>query len=202
MLASCDGCEALLTRVNALEKQGRKMRFIGSLALLCLLAMLSLVFSYVVFRKTIKAQEFVVKDSQGNVRGALGLNGLRVTNGLSITGSDGTSRIQLAVVGKDDALLMTDADDKIRVYLGSAPGIKTTTLSLTAEGGTADLKVSPIGGEVDLQDESGNSHATLESMKHGSSLTLDYSDTEQGIMTSNGIGFWGRNGKDIYSAGK
>jgi hypothetical protein len=203
MLASGDGCEALLTRVNALEKQGRKMRFIGSLAFLCLLAMLSLVFSYVVFRKTIKAQEFVVKDSQGNVRGTLGLNGLRVTNGLSITGSDGTSRIQLAVVGKDDALLMTDADDKIRVYLGSAPGIKTTTLSLTAEGGAVDVTVSPNGREVDLQDEIGNFHSTLESSKRGNFLTLGYSNSkEEGIMSSNGIEFWDRNGKVIYAAGK
>ncbi len=60
MLVSCDGCEALLTRVNALEKRNRKMHFIGSLAFLCLFAVFSLVFSFVVFRKTIKAQEFVV----------------------------------------------------------------------------------------------------------------------------------------------
>jgi hypothetical protein len=174
------------------------MRFIGSLAFLCLLAMLSLVFSYFVFRRTIKAQEFVVNDSQGNVRGALGVKGL------TIIGSDGTSQIQLISIAKDEALLMTDAGGKVRIYLGSAPSIKTTTLSLAAEGGTVDFKVSPIGEEVDLQDEFGDSQATLESMKHGSSLTLGCCSgaKEQGIMTTNGIGFWDTKGKVIYAAGK
>ncbi|MGA2966827.1 MAG: hypothetical protein ABSD64_11490 [Terriglobales bacterium] len=183
--------------MNALEKQGRRVRFIASLALLLLFAMLSLVSSYVVFRRTIKAQEFVVKDAQGSVRGTLGLNGL------TITGSDGTSNIRLVASADGDALLMTDADGKGRIYL-SADEKKTAMLSLVAEGGSADVQVSPIGREVDLQDEFGGSQATLESMKHGSSLTLGCCSgaKEQGIMTTNGIAFWDTKGKVIYAAGK
>jgi hypothetical protein len=159
--------------------------------------MLSLAFSYFVFRRTIKAQEFVVKDSQGKVRGTLGLIGL------SITGGDGTLNVRLAATAKGEVLLMTDADGKVRVYLDSMPDVKTTMLSLAAEGGTVDVEVSPIGREVDLQDEFGGSHATLEPKKHGSSVTLGYSDTEeQGIMTTNGIGFYDTKGRVIYAAGK
>src|ERR1017187_467838 len=134
--------ETLLTRVNALEKQSRKVRLIGSLSFLCVLITLSLVVSYLVFRRTIKAQEFVVKDSQGNVRGTLGLNGL------TVKGSDGTSQIRLFASGKSEGLLMTDADGQVRIYLNSMPDVKTTMLSLSAEGGSVDIKVSPIGREV------------------------------------------------------
>lgn len=189
--------ETLLTRVNALEKQSRKVRLIGSLSFLCVLITLSLVVSYLVFRRTIKAQEFVVKDSQGNVRGTLGLNGL------TVKGSDGTSQIRLFASGKSEGLLMTDADGQVRIYLNSMPDVKTTMLSLSAEGGSVDIKVSPIGREVNLQDELGGSQVTLESAKYGPSLTLGHMGTkEQGIITSNGIGFWDREGKVIYAAGR
>ena len=98
---------------------------------------------------------------------------------------------------------MTDADRKVSIRLASMPGAKTTMLSLATQGGTADFKVSPIGTEVDLQDEVGDTLATLKSAKHGTSLTLGYSHTEEeGIMTSNGIGFYDREGKVTYSAGR
>jgi hypothetical protein len=155
--------------------------------------------SYVAFRRTIKAQEFVVKDSQGNVRGAFGLNGL------TITGSDGTSNIRLVAGSQGEVLLMTDADGKGRIYLDTLDTLdrKTTMLSLSAEGGSVDIQVSPNGREVNLQDESGDFHSTLESSRRGNFLELGYSKTkEEGIMSSDGIEFWDRNGKVIYNAGK
>lgn len=190
--------EALLTRMNALEELNRKMRLFGSLAFLVLTAVLGSSLGYLALRGTVRADEFVVEDLHGKVRATLGPDGLR------ITGDDAVSNIRLIATGKDELLLMTDAGGKGRIYLDSSRDLKSTWLSLTAEGGAVGLRVDRDGKRVDLQDESSSPQASLTYVNRmGPALTLgDERVQDQAIMTGNGIEFWDVSRKLIWAAGR
>jgi hypothetical protein len=69
-----EGCEDLRNRVAELEKQNRRFKQLGAVVLA--VASVIVIMGQAPAKKTVEANEFVLKDNAGNVRARLSVNAL------------------------------------------------------------------------------------------------------------------------------
>lgn len=135
---------AVVERLEKLERQNRRMKQAGAVALL--LATAVLLMGQASPNRTVEANEFVLKDANGRVRGRWSIKAdtaqfhLVDTNGvdrislaelgnstlLSLQDSDGGQRASLQVIRQTSQLLLNHADDRASVHLAAEESGNTT----------------------------------------------------------------------------
>ncbi len=113
---------AVMNRLEQLEKQNRRFKQIGALALI--LAGSVLLMGQAPATRTVEANEFVLRDESGRVRGRLSMTDSGPA--LSLYDQNGHIRIMLDVLASGPGLSLLDANGKIRLVLtveASGPGL-------------------------------------------------------------------------------
>ena len=133
----------MMNRLERLEKQNRRFKQIGALAFGLVIS----VVLFVAFQKgTIEANEFVLKDSTGSVRGVWGV----------VTAVDGTIGSKLALMdgeGKEAATLLNLPGHSRQLMLNGVNGRSRVTLlvsDLSQSAGLALSDGSSVGRRVSI----------------------------------------------------
>ena len=128
--------EALTDRVGKLEMQNRRMKQAGAAALV--LAAAVLLMGQDSPNRTVEANEFVLKDSGGNIRGAF------------------------AVLGDEPGLQIWDGNQDVRIALGLWDGAPSLQLHDANGVARAVFVIAPTGPRLVLADETGQRRAVLD----------------------------------------
>jgi hypothetical protein len=149
------GISAILTRLEELERENRRLRRFGTMMLVGLAMILGLGAALVFFSgrfglpgsaQTVSAQQFMIRDRDGNVRGVWG-TGEDGTVRLALSDPEGRQRVRLSLLDDGSAgISLADSADRKLAVLGLLSD-NTTTLALTDPAGIprAVLGVSANG---------------------------------------------------------
>ena len=151
--------QAIVERLEKLEAQNRRMKQAGAVALILAVAMV--VMGQGPTSRTVEANEFLLKDANGKVRGRWSLRAHGP--GFALLDANDKERVALDVLDAGAGLTLSDASGRQRTHLVatvSGPG-----LSLTDANGKARLSVftddlANSAGLV-LHDEKGNQPVRL-----------------------------------------
>ena len=157
---------AMMNRLERLEKQNRRFKQIGALALILVGSVLLM--GQAPITRTVEANEFIVKDANGKQRASLGLFGNQPT--LSLFGESGKVQAALSVVAGFPSLILSDASGELRAMLGVRPDGQE--LALYDANGKLRAELSVLFGrpELSLFDASGKRRVALDE------TTLELSD--------------------------
>ena len=145
MSDDAENLRPLIERLQKLEKQNRWMKNVV-LAVLGLVGCLFLMAQTLPAGGTIEAQEFVLRDKDGNVRARLGMN--VAGPNLSLYDPTGIDRVGL-VAGEDGPVLaLRSGKDKIQVQLAVMHGIPWLSLFDVTEKERATLVVNDVKGPL------------------------------------------------------
>ncbi|MBI2816503.1 MAG: hypothetical protein HYX72_06160 [Acidobacteria bacterium] len=131
---------ALTARLERLEKQNRRMKQIGALALIVIGSVLLM--GHASSKRTVEANEFKLKDSSGKVRAILD------EDSLSWLDTNQKTRLMLGVWGAGPRILLLDESEKTRAELwATASGTHLDLFDANRQArafiGTTDAKGTP-----------------------------------------------------------
>jgi hypothetical protein len=151
-------------RLAKLEKQNRRFKQLGAAALVLVASLVAM--GQAPSRKTVEANEFILRDSSGNIRARLSIDERTALAPaqFALFGTDGGQKVTLnSGLAKIDggSLRLTDDQGKDRVWLSSSDSLGGR-LSLLGEKGETLLS----GGQAEtnafiLRDDGGKMRATL-----------------------------------------
>ncbi len=181
--------QAIVKRLDRLERQNRRMKQAGILLLVIVSAVL-LIDLAAPKSRIVEAEKFVLRDSAGKPRG-----GLTVTE-------------------EGSALELYDTNQKLRVALGIPSGMPNLTLNDANETGRVMLAIAPSGSGLVLADRSGSFMAQLDVAEDGgtrlllqdsqgfaSSIGNVYStSTKNNVTSAASVVLLGKDGKVIWHA--
>jgi hypothetical protein len=172
MQSHFDGLEDIQCRVLQLERQNRRLKQCAAVALVVVASAFSM--GQVASKKTVEANEFVLKNADGNVRAKLSIVPPNVGPQLSLLGENGKELVTLTVIGNAPFISLRDPNDQERLTLSvqndDMPSIDLRNANRKSQ---IELTVSPAGwGMLALLDSDGNHRSFLVGSKAGARLSL------------------------------
>ena len=149
----CSEWKDLADRLGKLEKQSRRLKQAGAVALIIAAAVLLM--GQVPSHRTVEANEFILRDGNGEVRGRLSMGTLGPE--LILLGENGKNRVLL----DHEGLSFLDANEKIRVMLGFWGAGPRLLLLDSNEETRAMLWATQTGTSLDLFDANRQSRALI-----------------------------------------
>jgi hypothetical protein len=140
-----------MERVERLEKQNRKLKHAGVVALI--LAAAVFLMGQTAQKKTVEANEFILRDANGNLRAALGVD--KDGTGLFLWDAAGKIRAALEVVADEPQLVLYDSAGKQSAALSIYKGVPGLGLFDSAGNPRATLDVGADGPGLTLSDQEG-----------------------------------------------
>jgi len=108
----------LESRLQRLEKQNRRFRQIMGVAFLVPMALI--VMAQVPARKSVEANEFILKDGNGNVRMRIGMNSKYAYPQIALLDSKGQAHIEIYASDTNGGVKLTDSKGITRANFGSS----------------------------------------------------------------------------------
>lgn len=172
----------VMNRLEKLEKQNRRMKQIGALALILVVSVLLM--GQAVPKKTVDANEFILKDTNGNVRGKFDLNALGPE--LVLLDEKGDARAALLVSSVlDDARLLLNKGKEGGAAL-SPNGLHFCESPLKCRASFTDAP------SLQLYDPQGKVQAALGVTTDGPGLALtDANGKAQSLLEAGSLKVWG-----------
>jgi hypothetical protein len=157
--------KSLCIRVERLEKQNRRMKRTGVVAILSAVVLLVSGQAKVDNKKTIEANEFVLKDENGAVRAKLGMGfvfPLKDAPGLVLYNEGGHERAAVAA-SEEQALIRLSSSGSITSSTSSSmwagvPGKDGSGVGVTGPSGVIRMNLDGVvysGPQIGLQDKEG-----------------------------------------------
>ena len=158
----------VMNRLEKLEKQNRRMKQAGALVLI--LAAALVLMGQAPATRTVEANDFVLKDESGKVRGRLYMTALGPS--FALLDENGKQRASLGVLADMPGLSLFDANGRGRVGLVNGPSGPGLALFDANEKKRASLHLVAEGPGFYLHDASEKGRAGLFLLADGPRLTL------------------------------
>lgn len=174
--------DAVLRRLNRLERQNRALRYLFLLIFLIIAGVVLMGQSQT--NETIQAQRFILTDADGTTRAMLSTNEQGGAN-LVLVDAKGKQRVNLGMTLSETLLSMLDADAKVRTMLGT-DNAHGTFLSINSANGRrrAELADNKKGAGLSFFGPGEKSSTSLGEDASGSALVLSRPDLTEGIVLS------------------
>jgi hypothetical protein len=154
--------KSLYERVERLERQNLWMKRIGAVAVLSAVVLLISGQAKVDTKKTVEANEFVLKDANGVVRAKLGMDGsmlLRDGPGLVLLDEQGHQRVAIVSAGQKAQITVNSATASTSSSMWAGlPGEDGSGVAASGPAGVVRMNLNgPIinGPQIGLQDKDG-----------------------------------------------
>lgn len=157
--------EDLQNRLLKLEKQNRRMKYVG-VVVLAVIAVI-VVMGQAPSKKIVEANEFILKDDGGKVRGKLWTNGDESI--IDLVDEYGRGRLQLDAGNYQSTISVMDSNGKPRAKLSSNnAGITELKFSDAKGKDMVNVNVYPdVGSAVQLSNRDGKTNAVLGASSDG-----------------------------------
>ena len=175
--------DAVLRRLNRLERQNRALRYLFLLIFLIIAGVVLMGQSQT--NETMQAQRFILTDADGNTRAMLSTNEQGGAN-LVLVDANGKQRVNLGMTLSETLLSMLDSDAKVRTMLGT-DNAHGTFLSINNANGRrrAELAVdNKKAAGLSFFGPGEKSSTSLGEDASGSALVLSRPDLTEGIVLS------------------
>ena len=173
---------AVVERLEKLERQNRRLKQAGAVALI--LAAAVLLMGQVPSHRTVEANEFVLKDGDGRMRARLYMQAPRmVSPALEFYDLDGVKRVSLDVQYSGSGISFYDEEGTQEITLGqtlnSALGLYIGKPHIAGKENVdfASLEVNPTGSELSLFARQGTTRLKMHDQKGEDRLWLAVNPT-------------------------
>ncbi|MBI4464281.1 MAG: hypothetical protein HY647_06210 [Acidobacteria bacterium] len=167
----------VLKRLEKLERQNRRLKQIGAVALVVIAALVLMgqafptrtVAAQSSPQRTVEANEFILRDGDGKVRAML------TSSGLNLIDVDGNLRAAVGVTPVGPVLMLQAADQKTRAVLALELGVPILRLYTDDKGG-ALIAMRPNGPNFTLFDANEQGRVVAALGQDGATLSLHNAD--------------------------